>query len=29
MGATIGYQMKINDKFMLDCFLGGGSHQGF
>jgi hypothetical protein len=29
IGATIGYQMKINDKFMLDCFLGGGSHQGF
>ncbi|RTY66718.1 DUF3575 domain-containing protein [Flavobacterium sp. LB2P53] len=29
IGATIGYQIKINDKFMLDCFLGGGSHQGF
>lgn len=29
IGATIGYQVKINDKFMLDCFLGGGSHQGF
>lgn len=29
IGATIGYQTKINDKFMLDCFLGGGSHQGF
>lgn len=29
LGATIGYQTKINDKFMLDCFLGGGSNQGF
>jgi opacity protein-like surface antigen len=29
IGATIGYQIKVNDKFMLDCFLGGGSHQGF
>lgn len=29
IGATIGYQTKISDKFMLDCFLGGGSHQGF
>jgi hypothetical protein len=29
IGATIGYQTKINDKFILDCFLGGGSHQGF
>lgn len=29
IGATIGYQTKINDKFTLDCFLGGGSHQGF
>lgn len=29
IGATIGYQVKINVKFMLDCFLGGGSHQGF
>lgn len=29
IGATIGYQIKINDTFMLDCFLGGGSHQGF
>ena len=29
MGATIGYQAKINDKFVLDCFLGGGSSQGF
>jgi hypothetical protein len=29
VGATIGYQTKINDKFMLDCFLGAGSHQGF
>ena len=29
IGATIGYQVKINDKFNLDCFLGGGWHQGF
>lgn len=29
MGATIGYQTKINDKFGLDCFLGGGNQQGF
>lgn len=29
VGATIGYQKKINDRFMLDCFLGGGNHQGF
>lgn len=29
MGATIGYQTKINDRFVLDCFLGGGNHQGF
>ena len=29
IGSTIGYQVKINDKFMLDCFLGGGWHQGF
>jgi hypothetical protein len=28
MGATIGYQTKINDKFMLDL-LGGGNQQGF
>ncbi|WP_326935845.1 DUF3575 domain-containing protein [Flavobacterium sp. PL11] len=29
IGATIGYQHKINDRFMLDCFLGGGNQQGF
>ena len=29
MGATIGFQTKINKRFMLDCFLGGGNHQGF
>ncbi|WP_413998456.1 DUF3575 domain-containing protein [Flavobacterium sp. W1B] len=28
-GATVGYQVKLNEKFMLDCFLGGGWHQGF
>ncbi|WP_035671692.1 DUF3575 domain-containing protein [Flavobacterium sp. 83] len=29
IGATLGYQKKINAKFMLDFYLGGGSHQGF
>ena len=29
MGITVGYKVKINDKFMLDCFVGGGSSQGF
>ena len=29
MGATIGYQKKLNDKFLLDFFIGGGNHQGF
>jgi len=29
MGVTIGYQTKINDKFGLDCLLGGGNQQGF
>ena len=29
MGATIGYKAKINEKLHLDCFIGGGSHQGF
>ena len=29
VGATIGYQKKINEKVVLDCFLGGGSSQGF
>ncbi|MBC5838015.1 DUF3575 domain-containing protein [Flavobacterium muglaense] len=29
IGSTIGYKAKINDKFYLDCFLGGGWHQGF
>lgn len=29
IGATIGYQKKLNDKFVLDIFLGGGNHQGF
>jgi hypothetical protein len=28
-GATIGYEKKINDRFMLDFFVGGGWHQGF
>lgn len=28
-GATIGYDLKLNDKFMLDFFVGGGWHQGF
>jgi hypothetical protein len=29
IGATIGYQKKINDKFLLDFFIGGGNHQSF
>ena len=29
IGATIGYQTKINEHVVLDCFLGGGSSQGF
>ncbi len=29
MGITLGYKAKINEKLHLDCFLGGGSHQGF
>jgi hypothetical protein len=29
MGVTVGYKVKINDKFILDCFIGGGSSQGF
>jgi hypothetical protein len=29
IGATIGYQFIISDKFGLEVFLGGGSQQGF
>lgn len=29
IGATIGYEKKLSDRFMLDFFLGGGNHQGF
>jgi hypothetical protein len=29
MGATVGYQKKINNKLVLDFFLGGGYHHGF
>ena len=29
LGASVGYQKKINDRFMLDCFIGGGHSQGF
>jgi hypothetical protein len=28
-GGTIGYEKKLNDRFMLDFFAGGGWHQGF
>jgi hypothetical protein len=28
-GGTLGYQVPINEKIMLDCFVGGGSHQGY
>lgn len=26
-GATIGYEIKINDKWMIDMFIGGGNQQ--
>lgn len=29
IGATIGYQKKLNENFLLDFFIGGGNHQGF
>jgi Protein of unknown function (DUF3575) len=29
MGVTVGYEKKINDRFMLDVFVGGGNSQGF
>ena len=29
IGSIVGYQVKLNEKFMLDCFVGGGWHQGF
>lgn len=29
IGATIGYKKKLNEKFILDLFIGGGNHQGF
>jgi hypothetical protein len=29
IGATLGYHKKLNDKFLLDFFVGGGFHQGF
>lgn len=29
IGATIGYEKKINDKIMLDFFIGGGNFQSF
>jgi hypothetical protein len=29
IGATIGYQKRLNEKFLLDFFIGGGNHQGF
>lgn len=29
IGATVGYNLKLNDKFLLDIFVGGGWHQGF
>ena len=28
-GGTVGYQVKINEKFSMDVFLGGGSQQGY
>ncbi|QLC65137.1 DUF3575 domain-containing protein [Flavobacterium sp. LPB0248] len=29
LGATVGYNLKLSDKFLLDFFVGGGWHQGF
>lgn len=29
LGATVGYNVKLSDKFLLDIFVGGGWHQGF
>jgi hypothetical protein len=29
VGATIGYNKKLSDKFLLDIFIRGGWHQGF
>lgn len=29
VGATIGYEKKINEKFMFDIFIGGGNQQAF
>lgn len=28
-GATVGYEKKLNDRLMLDFFIGGGWHQGY
>lgn len=28
-GATIGYEKKLNNRLMLDFFVGGGWHQGY
>ena len=29
LGVTVGYNIKLSDKFLLDFFAGGGWHQGF
>ncbi|MFV8378242.1 DUF3575 domain-containing protein [Flavobacterium sp. LB3R33] len=29
MGATVGYEKKISEKFLVDIYLGGGNSQGF
>jgi hypothetical protein len=29
LGVTVGFNAITNDKFMLDCFVGGGNNQGF
>ncbi|PAM95021.1 hypothetical protein B4N84_06970 [Flavobacterium sp. IR1] len=29
LGVTVGYNFKLNDKFLLDVYAGGGWHQGF
>lgn len=29
LGVTVGYNLKLSDRFVLDFFAGGGWHQGF
>ena len=29
LGATIGFKVPVNDKFLIDIFVGGGNQQGY